>query len=836
MNFKGLTDEEVKKQRAIFGRNILFVEKRPSFLKKVWDVITEPMFLLLLAAATIYFFLGEPTDGLIMLIFVVGMITIETIQEWKTDKTLKALKDLSSPKVHVVRNHKQVEIDSADLVPEDIMVLFEGTKIPADGVVIENHGLCVDESSLTGEAEGKWKKAYENAEEGYFKDYMCYAGTLCLQGQAYVRVEKTGKMTEYGKIGNAVLSEKPRKTLLEKQTDRLVRICAILALILFLAVSVTTFFISQGDTGTRIIDSILSGITLAMAMIPEEFPVILTIFLSMGAWRLAKNHALVKRLSAVETLGAVSTLCVDKTGTITKNQMTVDDFVGFDGASLSGQARKVACAVAAAASLKEAFDPMEKAIWGAANSMDSKPSGTITHPFPFSDTAKMMGNVYKTDIGYELSMKGAFESILRLCPSLSQADIQTIREQAQRLSKKGLRVLGLAHEVSPEPIHSLQNRQMQFLGFVSFIDPERDGIRDDITTCYRAGIRVVMITGDNGYTASAIAERIGIKNASEFTTGEEIEKMSEDDLKKRLVTCNIFSRVIPEHKLRIVKCLQSLGEVVAMTGDGVNDAPALKTADIGIAMGKRGSEVSREAAALILLDDNFRTIVNTVKDGRRIYTNITKAIAYVFIIHIPIALSSLVAPMLGIQIDALFLLPVHVVLMELMIDPTCSIVLERQPAESDIMDRGPRSIKEPLVQRNMLVRSILQGVILFAFSFGTYYYFYRQADIMTARSCGLAVLFLGNLFLVDANASKKDLAITTVKKLSRDKVFWFTNIGTVVLLGVILFTPVNRILKLDPLTWQETLITIGLAFVSVFWIEWVKIFHIIQDKLKAKKA
>lgn len=832
MEFKGLTDDEVKIHQKKFGKNELFSKKKENFLIKILSILKEPMFLLLIVTATIYFLLGEPRDGVIMLIFVVGMMTIETVQEWKTDKTLEALKDLSSPKISVVRNNKVTEINSTELVPDDIMILCEGVKIPADGIVLSTMGLCVDESSLTGESEGKWKKKFDGEiSKDYFKDYECYAGTVCLQGKAYVKVTKIGKSTEYGKIGNCVLTEKNAKTSLERQTDKLVKICAIIALCLFVLVSTITFLMAEGDFKARLIEGILSGITLAMAMIPEEFPVILTVFLSMGAWRLAKNHSLVKKLPAVETLGAVSVLCVDKTGTITKNQMVVADIAYKFDNELTEEKKFEIASVSASASLPNAFDSMEIAIWNYAKNNNFEINYSPTYSFPFTNETKMMGNVYFDGKNYTLSMKGAYESIIKLCPNLTNSEKNLIEQKVKEYSLKGLRVLALAKEVSKDKIDSLDNRNMEYIGLITFIDPERDSIKEDIKVCYKAGIRILMITGDNGYTASTIAKKIGIKNAENFITGSEIENMSDDELKEKLKTINIFSRVIPNHKMRIVKCLQELGEVVAMTGDGVNDAPALKKANIGISMGQHGSDVSREASDLVLLDDNFHTITNTIKDGRRIYNNIKKAIGYVFTIHIPIALSSLIAPMLGISSANLFLLPLHVVLMELLIDPTCSIVLERQPADDDIMDCPPRKITSSLVNKWLLFKSVMQGIILFISCFGLYYlYLNNYNDVQTARSLGLFVLFFGNVLLVNVNSSDHEYAAYSFKKLCKDKLMWIINCTTIAIILCCIYTPLNKILKLDPLTFKELLLAIVVSFIAVFWVEILKLIKSLKKR------
>ncbi|MBU1019978.1 MAG: HAD-IC family P-type ATPase, partial [Firmicutes bacterium] len=695
-NYTGLTSEEAKKRQIEFGKNELAVKKKESFFHKIIDVLKEPMFLLLIIAATIYFFLGEPRDGAIMLVFVVGIISIQIIQEWKTDRTLKALRDLSAPQIFVIRDGKERKISSVDLVVGDLMLIQEGVKIPADGFVVETNGVCVDESTLTGEAQGVWKvvKGSSHAEiSEYFRNDYCYAGTLVMQGVAKIVVDKIGNHTEYGKIGANIASTVTDKTPLQKQTAVLVKFCAIIALFLFITVVIITFFnIPDHILSERIIESVLSGITLAMAMIPEEFPVILTIFLSMGAWRLAKKNSLIRRLPSVETLGSVSVLCVDKTGTLTMNRMTVySEWLLEKKTEGLSKTLSMACE-------QNTFDPMEKSMLEYAKSqnidVETLFTNKIVKAFPFTNETKMMGNVYHIDGKTILAVKGSYEKVTELC-DLTPEQFAEIEQEVIKMSKEGLRVIAVAQQVITGQLpEKLSDAKLLFVGIVSLVDPERDSVKGDIERCYKAGIRVIMITGDNGITASSIARKVGIRNSECVVTGDELSNMSDEELSESVKTVNIYSRVIPEHKMRIVKSLKDLGETVAMTGDGVNDASALKLADIGISMGKRGSEVSREASDLILLDDNFSTIVETISDGRRIYDNIQKAVGYVFSIHIPIALAALIAPLLGINPIALFLLPLHVVLLELVIDPTCSIVLERQPAESNIMTRGPRDKNE----------------------------------------------------------------------------------------------------------------------------------------------
>lgn len=828
LGLTGLSSEEASKLQQQYGKNELVSVKKDGLFHKILHILVEPMFMLLIVAALIYFILGEPRDGAIMLVFVIGIISIDVIQEWKTDKTLKALKNLSAPQVKVVRDGVEVIIASVDLVPGDLMMVQEGVKIPADGVVVSSNDLCVDESSLTGEALGVWKVPVEKAEpssDHWRKDY-CYAGTLVTQGSALIKVDAIGVDTEYGKIGLNVASAPEDPTPLQKQTGSLVKLCAGIAAVLFALVGVVTYFnIPDHLIGDRIIESILSGITLAMAMIPEEFPVILTIFLSMGAWRLAKKNSLVRKLPSVETLGAVSVLCVDKTGTITMNKMTVEETWAMDGDN------ERLCSVMGMGCETDPYDPMEKAMLAYCESIGLPKAklfdGTLVTEYPFTNEQKMMGHVWARDGGIVVTAKGSPERILTIC-TLSPTEQVAVEKRIEQMSSEGLRVIAVGEMKvagKAKVPSTITDCSLTFNGLIGLADPPRATVKKDIQLCIKAGIRVVMITGDNGLTASSIAKRVGIPNSERIITGDMLELMSDEELQENVRDVSIFSRVIPEHKMRIVKSFKNNGEIVAMTGDGVNDAPALKYADIGIAMGKRGSEVSREAADLILMDDNFSTIVETVRDGRRIYDNIRKAVGYVFTIHIPIAFASLLAPLLKIAPVSLFLLPLHVVLLELIIDPTCSIVLERQPAETDIMDRPPRDSNEKLLSARLLVKSVLQGLAIFAASFSTYFIMLdgQSANAALARTMGLAIIIIANLFLVQVNSSERDFAWQSMKRLIKDRVMWGVNIGSIAGLLLLIYTPLNSFLKLVPLTLEQLLTIFGIGAVSVLWFEVVKL-------------
>lgn len=825
---KGLTTLEAAKRQEQYGKNELVPEKKDDLLQKIFQVVTEPMFLLLIIAAAVYFILGEPKDGAIMLVFVAGIISIEAIQEWKTDRTLKALKDLSAPRIKVLRDGEERIIDSSNLVPGDIMYIDEGAKIPADGIVLRASTLCVDESSLTGESLGVWKVTNQNCvnkNDDYWRRDYCYAGTLVTKGTGTILVDKIGQSTEYGKIGKDIASASIEETPLKKQTGMLVKLSGGIAAVLFVLVAVVTFInIPDHLSKSRIIESILAGITLAMAMIPEEFPVILTVFLSMGAWRLAKKQSLVKRLPSVETLGAVSVLCVDKTGTITQNKMAVRETYSLSGDEiLISRIMGMACE-------PDAYDPMEKAMIARCEELGISREllfgGQLLKEYAFTDERKMMGHVWYNDKIILVAAKGSPEQILSIS-DISTNEKESIQEKIYEMSKQGLRVIAIGQMIignENEIPADLTECKLELLGVVGLSDPPRESVKNDIETCTKAGVRVVMITGDNGVTASSIAKQINMPVSDNIITGDELNLISDEELREKVKDVSIFSRVLPEHKMRIVKAFKENGEVVAMTGDGVNDATALKYSDIGIAMGKRGSEVSREAADLVLLDDNFSTIVDTIKDGRRIYDNIKKAVGYVFTIHIPIALSALLAPFLGINPANLLLLPLHVVLLELAIDPTCSIVLERQLAEPDIMKKPPRNPKEKLLTAATLCKSLIQGLTIFGASFAMYYSFLNQypENASLARTMGLSVILISNVLLVQVNSSDTEFAFKTFMRQIKDKVMWAVILGTMAGLIIIIYSPLNTFLKLAPLSSGQLLLSAGVSFVAVLWYELIK--------------
>lgn len=826
-NLGGLNSEEVEKLQRKYGMNELIIQEKPNMLKKFLGVFKEPMFLLLLIAATVYFLLGAPKDGAIMLVFVGFVASITFIQEWKTEKTMNALKDLTSPKVNTLRNGKNILIKSTELVPGDVVFLSEGERIPADCIVLEPSNFSVDESILTGESEYVMKVSTTQSEKStdYWKKDILYAGTLCVFGKCTAIVKFTGINTEYGKIGKAISEAKDEPTPLQKKVSILVKNIAIAGVILCISVMVTSYFYSF-----NILNSILSGISLAMAIIPEEFPVVLTVFLSMGAYRLAKNNTLMRKISAVETLGSATVLCVDKTGTITQNKMKVKSIYSdgriFNNEDLKNQELSDLMVLSCE---KDPYDPMEKAILEAANlsQLETLYKYDLSKKIAFDSKTKRMANIYIKDNKYYVAVKGSAETVLGLC-NLDKETMDEINIEIDKMASNGLRVLALADCTSEKVYEDLECYELTFKALVGLQDPPKEGVEEAIKLCKKAGIRVVMITGDYSKTAMAIGEEIGLKFTDKVIVGNEIDSLSENELCEVVKSCDVFSRVIPEQKMKIVKALKKNGEIVAMTGDGVNDAPALKSADIGIAMGQRGTEVAKEAAHMILMDDNFTTILKSVKDGRRVYDNIRKAMVYILIIHIPIAAMAMFAPLFNLPP---LLLPMHIMLLELIIDPTCSIVFEGEPAEANIMENPPRPPQEPLLTRNLTIKVVLQGVVMFLAAFMPFHYMIDLGiSSEYARSFSLITFIVANVTLVLVNRSNTELLYHLIKEKG-SKVRLIVNSMALIMVFAIVYIPIlNGFFRTEKIGIYPLIFAIVLGFISTGWWEIVKIIRKIIRK------
>jgi Ca2+-transporting ATPase len=764
-NLQGLSDQEVIENLALDGYNELPSAKKRSFLKIIFEVMKEPMFLLLIACGLLYLFLGDLEEALMLLGFVFVVMGITLYQEQKTERALDALRDLSSPRALVIRNGLQQRIPGREVVRDDIFLLSEGDRVPADAVLLTGTNLNVDESLLTGESvpvrKINWDGLREVGRPGGDDLPFIYSGTMVVKGQGIARVLSTGLRTEIGKIGKALQTLEQEDTNLQRQTAKIVKVFATVGLGLC-AIVVIVFGLTRGDW----LEGFLAGITLAMATLPEEFPVVLTIFMALGAWRISKQHVLTRRMPAVEMLGAATALCVDKTGTLTMNHMTVtkissgDQLFDIDGkqSSLPEEFHEVV-EYSLLASPTDPFDPMEKAMKELGgrtllNTGHIHQDWTLVHEYPLSEKLLAMSRVWQSPDGqdYIIASKGAPEAIADLS-HFDAAKNETLLAQINRMADQGLRVIGVAratfrHAALPKGQHDFE---FKFLGLIGLADPVRPGVREALQECYTAGIRVIMITGDYPGTARSIASQIGLKPDNQIITGPELDAMTDDTLKERIKTTCIFARAVPEQKLRLVMALKANNEVVAMTGDGVNDAPALKAAHIGIAMGGRGTDVARESAALVLLDDNFASIVQAVRMGRRIYDNLKKAMAFIFSIHIPIAGMSLIPVLLKWP---LALLPVQIVLLELIIDPSCSIVFEMESEEANIMNRKPRRLEEPLFGAEMLRTGLIQGLGVLAVVCGVYaFMLMRGYGEEQARMVAFLNMVIADLALVFANRS-----------------------------------------------------------------------------------
>ena len=809
-NIKGLTDEEVILSRENNGSNELIKKKKEPLILKILGIFQEPMFLLLIIAASVYFIVGEYGDGIIMLVFVVAVCFIEFIQEAKTDKALEELNKLSSLNVNVIRNGKRMVVSSEEIVVGDKVILEEGDKVPADGKVLYAQSLGINESSLTGESEVVYKTIEED-KDNHFKLNICYSGTDVTNGMGIIEIIAVGNKTELGKIGTSLSSVKKEKTPLEYQVNKLIFVCTIISAVIFLLTIIITYLNHPELVfSKKIVEAILAGITIAMATIPEEIPVILTVFLAMGAWELTREKTLTRNMKAIETLGAVNVLCTDKTGTLTENKMEVQDIYAFTPNFL--ETLYLACP-------KVAYDPMEIAIKDYCEDKQKfNTEGIITKEFAFTSETKMMGQVWDNHL---LCVKGAYESVLPLC-NLSEEDYKSIEDKIMEFSKEGFRVLAVARGTDLIEIpNSLYEAKLSFEGLVALYDPPRYGVKTSLEKCYSAGIRVIMITGDNGETAKGIAKKINLQNYDEVITGAELEAMNDEELFEKVKTVNIFARVYPNHKMRIVNALQKNKQIVAMTGDGVNDAPALKKANVGIAMGQRGTNVAKESADLILLDDNFNTIIKAIENGRNIYINIRKAISYVIAIHIPIALLSLFVPIFKLPT---LLLPIHVMLLELLIDPTSSIIFQRIKPTNDIMKDKPRKIEEPILNLKNTILSILQGLLIFSIVFLAYYYLIKN-NISTNLAITIAYSILVLSIMLIAHQLKNDKStLTNLITSFKDKVSIIVNFGIIIGLLLYIYLPFfNKVANTHSLKLKYWLYIIILTLLAVLPFDILKL-------------
>ncbi|MGD1118466.1 MAG: cation-translocating P-type ATPase [Dehalococcoidales bacterium] len=833
----GLSETEAAATLKREGFNEIPSARKRSIFAIAFGVIREPMLLLLIAGGIIYLVLGDVREALLLLFFVGVIIGITLYQEHKTERTLEALRDLSSPRAMVIRDSVTKRIAGRDVVRGDIIVLSEGDRVPADGIVLACNNLLVEESLLTGESVPVHKLECEPyttqmARPGGDQSPFVYSGTLVVSGLGIARIAATGVHTEFGRIGKSLQTIETEQTPLQKETGRLVRNLALTAVALCVLMAVV-----YGLTIGKWLDGLLASITLAMAILPEEFPVVLTVFLALGAWRISQNHVLTRRTAAIELLGAATVLCVDKTGTLTINRMSVGKiFAGgeyFDVESSRGVSppEKFHSLIefSILASQTNPFDPMEKALKDLGEYYPSLTEHLhydweLMKEYSLSRELLALSRVWRSRDRqyYVIAAKGAPEAIIDLC-HLDAAHAQALQKTISEMAGEGLRVLGVARANfrQTELPGNQHDFRFEFLGLVGFTDPIRPAVPEAIKECHQAGVRVVMITGDYPITAQHIAHEIGLGQPDKVITGAELNAMNDDELKERIKTVNVFARVIPEQKLRLVNAFKANGEIVTMTGDGVNDAPALKSADIGIAMGGRGTDVAREAGDLVLLDDDFSSIVKAVRLGRRIFDNLRKAMAYILAIHVPIAGLSLIPVLFKWP---LLLYPVHVVFMELIIDPSCSIAFEAEPEESDVMRRPPRDRKEPLFSRRTVALSLLQGVIVLGVTLAVYRLSLALGrGAVEARTLTFTTLVIANLGLILTNRNWSTTMLGSLR--ARNIALRWIVLSAIVFLGLVIYLPwLRNLFHFGILHFVDVLICVGAGAVSVLWFEVVKYF------------
>ena len=833
----GLTQAEAQARLRAEGANELPTAGQRNIRVITLEVLREPMFLLLVLAGAIYLLLGDVSDALMLLGFVFVVMGITIYQEYKTERVLEALRDLTSPRALVLRDGVERRIAGREVVRGDLLILSEGDRVPADATLISCNDFAADESLLTGESVAVRKLVQTDTAElqapGGDDLPFVYSGTLVVGGRGMARVLATGAHTEIGKIGKALQEQETEATPLQKEIGKLVRKLAVIGVLLSLLLLVI-YGITRGDW----LHGLLSGITLAMSILPEEYPVVLTIFMAMGAWRISRHQVLTRRVHTVEALGSATVLCVDKTGTLTQNRMEVQQlivavvsFMADASPAPLPEAFHELVEFGILSSETDPFDPMEKAIHvlGTRYLSDTEHlhrDWMLAHEYSLSPQLLALSHAWKARDRdeYVVAAKGAPEAVADLC-HLDKAQLAALAVQVNSLATQGMRVLGVARasysgSAWPDIQHDFD---FEFLGLIGLTDPVRATVAPALKECVAAGIRVMMITGDYPNTAMAIAEQIGLNAGSGgVINGSELSRMDDAALRERIRHSNIFARMVPDQKLRLVNALKANGEVVAMTGDGVNDAPALKAAHIGIAMGAHGTDVAREAAALVLLDDDFASIVHAVRFGRGIFDNLRKAMAYIFAVHIPIAGLSLIPLLLGWP--PVFA-PVHIVFLEMIINPACSIAFEAEPAERGVMQRPPRDPQEPLFGKRILLLSLLQGVFVLLAALAVLgYTLHNGASETEARALTFSTLVIGNLVLILANRSWQHTILHTLN--SRNPALWWVTGGAFGFLLLALTLPFLReVFHFAPVTPYQLALSFTAGLGSVLWFELYKVMR-----------
>jgi Ca2+-transporting ATPase len=795
----GLTQPEAARRLASEGPNELARASHRSILSILREVLREPMLLLLLAGGVIYLLFGDLNEALILMVFATFSVLITVVQETRTERVLEALRDLTSPRALVLRDGVRRRIPGREVVRGDIMVLAEGDRVPADARLFEADDLKLDESLLTGESRPVRKlaalpgQALAETRPGGDDLPMVFSGSLVVRGGGLAEVTATGPLSQIGLIGQslAVLPTEPPR--LQAQTLRIVRIFGVVGTAVALS-AVLLYGNLRGDW----LEAMLAGIAIGMSMLPEEFPVVLTVFMAMGAWRISQARVLTRRAASIESLGSATVLCTDKTGTLTENRMSVQQVRVPGSAPLArGSAAPEMRAIAVCGLLASAphpFDPMDAAFHDLARSLDidpGQPEGTalaLRHRFGLRPDLLAVTQIWGeagADAPQVAVCKGAPEAVANLC-RLDAAQLGWVHDQANAMAASGMRVLGLARaalaaDAAPQSPHEIG---FLLLGLVGLADPLRPSVAEAVRECHAAGIRVVMITGDFPETARSIAAEAGLAEGT-LVSGDAIAASTPEALRAMVADATVFARVMPEQKLQIVSALKARGEIVAMTGDGVNDAPSLKAAHIGIAMGGRGTDVAREAAGIVLLDDDFGSIVRAIRLGRRIYDNLRKAMGFIFAVHVPIAGMALLPLIFDMP---LVFGPLHIAFLEMIIDPVCALVFEAESEEDDIMRRPPRAPEVPLFSTALVLWSLAQGVVAFLAILAVYLTGFHtglaDTDLRAQTFVAVVLVIVGLIYV------NRSFAASPLAAISRpNRSLYIVPLAVSVALGVVLLWP-----------------------------------------------
>lgn len=819
--FSGLSNDEVelrKKEISISGK------EKSEFIIILKETVFEPIFILLIVSALVYFLLGESSEAIFLLSAVILVSTISFFQSFRTRKALSLLEVLTASKTKVIRNDEVIEIASSEIVIGDFLISEEGSVIAADGEIVHSNDFAVNESVLTGESFSQSKSTLKGQN-------TVFQGTLAVSGLAVYQVTATGDQSRAAQLAKLAKEIKTEKPPLYKQIISFVKSMTIVGLICFLLVLIFYYFQTN-----LFLDSLLRALTLAMSILPEEIPVAFTTFMALGAWKLSKTGILVKGLNTVETLGAATVICIDKTGTITENKMELAAIYNFNSKELINKEQikdlknlNEVAEYGMWASEPIPFDPMEIALhdhYKKLISKDHRKDFKMIHEYPLEGQPPMMTHIFENSHGHRhIAAKGAPEALINVS-GLTENEKEEINEQINSLASQGFRVLGVGRaELNGSSFpEKQQNFHFTFLGLLAFYDPPKHNINKVFDQFYQAGIEVKIITGDNALTTSAIAKQCEFEGAERTLDGKELVKMSDEELLNTVDKVNIYTRMFPEAKLRIINILKQKKHVVAMTGDGVNDSLALKSSHIGIAMGKKGSDVARQASSLILIDDNLAHMVEAVALGRRIYENLKKAIQYIISIHIPIILI-VTLPLVFFWEYSAFFSPVHVIFLELIMGPTCSIIFENEPIEADSMNKPPRKLSTNFFAIHELSISIIQGIIITASCLGIgYIYMKNSYGIEEVRTIIYSTLIFSNIFLTLVNRSFYYSIFTTIK-YKNALIPLILGISLLILLLSIYFEPIRNIFEFEILTFAELGYSLIAAFIGVMWIELFKLIR-----------